>query len=310
MAQDIPLHPPRVGLSLMPDADFRVAVAPLFDEGLVTAIEWTTDAGWPPYTVPRWIERLLDFYGGAGRLYAHGFGLSPLSGGAGRSTAEWLEQMEREVRLRSYRHVSEHLCFLRSGIARAGDLAKAGPLPMPMTARTIALGRARLEELARVTGLPVGLENLATSLSVRDALDQGAFLDALLEPIDGFVLLDVHNLFCQAATFELDPIALLETYPLGRVREIHVSGGSWCETSVDPSRPVRRDTHDGDVPVEVFEILDAALARCDRVEAVFLERLGDTLRDEADQARFREDYATMTSVVRGRARAREEVAHA
>lgn len=294
----------------MPDADFQSAVAPLLDEGVVAAVEWTPDGGWPPYRVPAWIDRLLDFYGGAGRLYAHGFGLSLFTGGADRAMGEWFDRIANEVRARSYRHVSEHLGFLRSGVARAGEIAEAAPLPLPMTPRTVALGRARLAELARVTGLPVGLENLATSLSPRDALDQGAFLDALLEPVDGFVLLDVHNLFCQAATFELDPVALLETYPLGRVREIHVSGGSWYETAADPSRPVRRDTHDGAVPDAVFEILDAALARCDRVEAVFLERLGGTMRDEADQARFRADYARMTSVVRARGTAHREAAHA
>ncbi len=294
----------------MPDPDFRLAVAPLLDEGKVAAIEWTPDAGWEPYVVPAWIERVLQFYGEAGRLYAHGFGFSPLTGGADATMARWLEQIRAEVGARRYQHVSEHLCFVRSGVARTGELAKAGPLPMPMTPRTIALGRARLEELARVTGLPVGLENLATSLSIRDALDQGAFLDALLGPVDGFVLLDVHNLFCQAATFELDPVALLESYPLARVREVHVSGGSWCETSVDPSRPVRRDTHDGDVPDEVFELLDAALARCPNLEVVFLERLGDTLREERDQARFREDFATMSRLVRSYARPVAEVAHA
>lgn len=292
----------------MPDADFRMAVAPLLDEGRVTAIEWTLDAGWAPYVVPAWIERLLEFYGRAGRLYAHGFGLSPLTGGRDAAMREWLEQVSREVQTRTYQHVSEHFCFLRSGAARPGELEKAGPLPMPRTPRTLALGRARLTELAGVTGLPVGLENLGTSLSARDALEQGPFLDALLEPVDGFVLLDVHNLHCQAATFELDPLALLETYPLERVREIHVSGGSWFETNVDPSRRVRRDTHDEAVPDDVFALLEAALSRCPHVEVVFLERLGDTLGAETEREQFRADYATMAAVVRASARSDEEEA--
>ena len=78
-------------------------------------MEWTPDVGWAPFVVPAWAERLLEFYGGAGRLYAHGFGLSPLSGAAGDGLTQWLDNIGAEVKTRNYQHVSEHLCFARAG---------------------------------------------------------------------------------------------------------------------------------------------------------------------------------------------------
>ena len=60
---------------------------------------------------------------------------------------------------------------------------------------------------------------------------------------------------------------------------------------------VRRDTHDGPVPEEVFELLALALRICPRAEAVILERMGGTIRSETDAARFRGDFRRMAEVV-------------
>jgi hypothetical protein len=109
----------------------------------------------------------------------------------------------------------------------------------------VAIGRDRLDRLADAAGAAVGLENLALAMSREDALAQGDLLEALLRPQEGFLVLDLHNLFCQAASFDLDGDVLLARMPLDRVREIHVSGGSWWTGAIDPSRPFRRDTHDG-----------------------------------------------------------------
>ncbi len=290
---------PLPGLSLMSDAEYREVVAPLFDSGQVGVVEWTVDMGWPPFTVPEWAERILSFYGDEGRLFAHGFALSALSGDWSPGQDTWLERLAGELRQRRYAHVSEHFCF-----SRGGDFIEAGPLPVPMTPRTIGLGRERVKKLAEVAGAPVGLENLATSLGRRDALDQGEFLDRLLEPVNGFVVLDVHNLFCQCQNFELAPEELLATYPLARVREIHVSGGGWDTTVAAPDRPVRRDTHDGDVPDEVFALLELALDRCSNVETVILERLPGTFGAPGAGERFRDDYGRVVRACRARETAR------
>jgi uncharacterized protein (UPF0276 family) len=164
----------------------------------------------------------------------------------------------------------------------------------------------RLAELAQV---PIGLENLAFAFSMRDVEDQGRFLDALLEPVDGFLLLDLHNLYCQVVNFDITFEALLALYPLQRVREVHVSGGSWSEpdalaraglslAGASGSDPIRRDTHDGPLPEALFTWLPTVLDRCPNVEAVILERMGGTLAASDDEP-FRRDYMRLKEVVHG-----------
>lgn len=89
-------------------------------------------------------------------------------------------------------------------------------------------------------------------------------------------------------------------YPLERVQELHLSGGSW---SVAEGRRgvdrIRRDTHDGAVPEEVFDLLKIALRRCSNIKAVIFERLGDTLTREQDINDFREDFRRIKQIVKG-----------
>ena len=278
----------KAGLSLMIEDDFRRAVIPLFEEGVVDAVEWSFDTAWPSGP-PAWMEALLSHYGDAGCLYGHGVSFSLLSARFEPRQEEWLRLLHEERRHRPYRHISEHYGFMT-----AGAFVRGAPLPVPITEKTLALGRERLLRFADAAGTSVGLENLAFAFSALDVDGQGPFLRQLLEAVDGFLLLDLHNLYCQARNFGRDLGALLATYPLERVREIHVSGGSWSHGGF------RRDTHDHDVPSEVWDILPEALAGCPRVEVCVLERLGGTLTDPGAAARLREDFLTLRSIARDR----------
>lgn len=273
--------------------DLRLAQAPLFAEGIVEAIEWTIDCELGRATPP-WVEPLLDHYAAAGALYGHGVHFSPLSAIFEPRQAAWLEHAKGALAKRRYQHVSEHFGFMTTP-----GMTRGVPLPVPYTKGALELGRDRLARLrAATSGAPVGLENLALAMSRDDALVHGEFLDALLEPHDGFLLLDLHNLYCQAHNFDVPWGTLLGAMPLDRVREIHVSGGSWYEVATPAGpQPFRRDTHDDAVPDEVFGLLELALPRCPGVEVVFLERLGGTLADASAGEAYREDYRRLVSVV-------------
>ena len=279
-----------VGLSLMVESDFRQAVEPLLTAGEVDALEWTLDIGWARRPEP-WVKALLDAHAERGTLYGHGFSFSLLSGRWTPRHETWLKLLDMETRRRSYRHISEHFCFVT-----AGDFTHSAPMPVPLTDETLAMGQARMKRLAEAAKLPVGLENLAIAFGRADVDAQGQFLEGLLSAVDGFVLLDLHNLYCQIANFDLDAEALLATYPLERVRELHVSGGSWDQPSLGEA-PFRRDTHDDAFPEAVFDLLELALDRCPHVEAVFAERIGGTITSEEQAERFRADYRRTRAIV-------------
>jgi len=282
---------PLVGLSLMLEPDYLDAALPLFQAGEVECLEWSFDIGWGPESLPAWADQLLDQYSREGRLFGHGITYSPLSGQWHQRQQEWLDRLADECRRRTYQHISEHFGFMT-----AGDFHRSAPLPVPMTAESIRIGLDRLRRLSDVARVPVGLENLAFAFGPRDVRDQGPFLDQMLRPLDGFLLLDLHNIYCQMCNFGQPVDGLLSRYPLDLVRELHVSGGSWSESSLGDAAPIRRDTHDGPVPAEVFDLVRWTLGHCPHVKAVILERLGGTFR-ERDNEGFREDFHRLADVV-------------
>jgi uncharacterized protein (UPF0276 family) len=280
------------GLSLMIEEPFRLAVLPLFEDGLVDAIEHSFEIGWGVRALPEWAEGLLDHYAEAGRLWGHGVTMSPFSVEAPRREA-WLRRVAEACRERAYVGVSEHFGFMVAGALDGG-----APLPVPPGPIAERVGIGALQRLAEATGTPVGLENLALALGEADVHGQGPLLGAVLDAAPGYLVLDLHNLYCQATNYAVDPLALLETYPLARVRCIHVSGGSWSEPRVEGrARRFRRDTHDGDVPAAVHELLRAALPRCPALALVVLERIGDTITGPGAAARLREDFLRVRATI-------------
>jgi hypothetical protein len=109
------------------------------------------------------------------------------------------------------------------------------------------------------------------------------------------LLLDVHNLYCQAVNYDRDPIALMDRYPLTRVRELHVAGGTIATTK---SGPFRRDGHDGHVPPDVLPLVAHAVARCPDLEVIILEHTDHHLATDAALERYRNDFHALRSIVK------------
>jgi hypothetical protein len=87
---------------------------------------------------------------------------------------------------------------------------------------------------------------------------------------------------------------VVEMYPLEKVREIHISGGSWVEAV---GHKVRRDTHDDAVPEAVWELLEKTIPRCPHLQFVVFEQIGASLEAETAAARFRDDYERLCRLI-------------
>jgi uncharacterized protein (UPF0276 family) len=289
--------PPRVGLNLIDEEAFRVAALPLFEAGLVDALEVDIDNEWGASRGridprPAWQSELLDVFAEEDALYGHGVWFSFLTARLDDRQRRWLELLAEECGRRRYRHVTEHFGWMTSGPFIQNTL-----FPMPYTRGAVELGRDRLALLAAAARCPVGLENLATALGPADATEQAAFLADILAP-SGVLLLDVHNVWTQAVNLGLPAEQLLLGFPFHLVREIHVSGGSWFQPEhTADRRAVRMDSHDGAMPRgEVLPLLAMALARCDQLEVVIYERRG-LLGTEAEREVYRADFQAVRAVV-------------
>jgi uncharacterized protein (UPF0276 family) len=286
--------PPRPGIATMVSDEYRAAVMPLIEEGIVEVLERTLDQEWVggygDQPEPPWATALADLYAEDDALYGHGVWLSAFSADWQPRQDRWLAHLAAEVARRPYRHVSEHF-----GYFSAGPFARFTNLTLPPGAATIDLGIERARRLAEVVGAPIGLENTGVALSPQDATEQGATLAAILAATGGFLLLDVHNIWTQAVNLGLDPRVLVDAYPLERVRELHVAGGIHYRCDVGP--PLYLDSHDGPVPRGAFELLAYALPRCPNAEAVFLERR-DGAWDWPDAVEdYRANYRELVRIV-------------
>jgi uncharacterized protein len=272
----------------MPELEFFQTTRSLFEAGQVEVVEWSFDLGWGR-SVPGWLGELLSFYSDHDRLLGHGVSYSLLSAEWQVQQSHWLNRYQAELQKYRYHHISEHF-----GWMGAGEFYQSAPLSLPLTTETLAMGSDRLQKLAQVATIPVGLENLAFAWNAQDAIEQGAFIQQLLMPVQGFMLLDLHNLYCQMANFNQSATAMLKLYPLELVHEIHIAGGSWSGSA---QRRIRRDTHNAAVPAEVFQLLAMALPQCPNLKAVILERLGNTLSTNEDQVELRQDFERLRQTV-------------
>lgn len=282
------------------DADILSAALPLLEEGKVEAIEWSFDTLFRVQEVPEWFLELLQAFSGERRLIGHGVFFSLFSGRWSAEQANWLKELRRLSSSFHFDHITEHFGFLTGR-----DFHSGAPLNIPYSDTTLRIGRDRLARIADACGRPVGLENLAFSYSPEEVKRHGAFLEALVAPVNGFLILDLHNLYCQLHNFSLPFEEMIRLYPLELVREIHISGGSWVQAAAAPGRTIRRDTHDDAVPADVHELLQQTIGQCPNLKYVVLEQLGDALKSEESRAAFRKDFLEMDTIVQGHNRARQ-----
>ena len=295
MRTPVPPAPPAVlaTLACNLDADILGAAFPLLEAGQVEALEWSFDTLYWAAEVPDWFTELLHAYSGQQRLLGHGVYFSLLSGQWTREQQQWLHQLRELAQRYSFAHITEHF-----GAFTGQNFHAGAPLSVPYSPVALRIGQDRLARIAEACDCPVGLENLAFAYSFDEVKRQGEFLNELLAPVNGFLILDLHNLYCQLHNFAIDLEALLGLYALDRVREIHISGGSWEDSQLLPTRKIRRDTHDEAVPAEVFELLADIIPRCPNLRYVVLEQLGNSLKTEASRAQFRHDFGLMATLVR------------
>lgn len=274
------------------DSNILKASLPLFQKEKIQAIEWSFDALYNREEIPQWFVELLTTFGDQNRLIGHGIFFSLFSGKWSSEQQNWLDHLKKIAQNFHFDHITEHFGFMTGE-----NFHKGAPIGVPLTSTTLAIGRDRLQRISDACNCPVGLENLAFSYSLEEVKKHGTFLSQLIEPVNGFIILDLHNLYCQMHNFNVKYDEIIQLYPLDRVREIHVSGGSWEESTIQPDKKIRRDTHDDSVPKEVFQILDWTIEKCPNLKYVVLEQIGTGLESAESRERFQNDFSEMDEIV-------------
>jgi len=194
--------------------------------------------------------------------------------------ARWLDRMARVVEAARPDYWSEHLAFVRGGGVEIGHLAAP-----PRHAATIDGLARNVETARRIVGSAPLLENIATLIDPPgSSMTEADWVAGCLRAGDCGLLLDLHNLHCNAVNFGFDPLRFIDRMPLTRLRTIHIAGGKRLRAGR------MLDDHLHPVPDAVFDLLQAVAARAPQALDVVLERDGDfppieMLLDEVDRAR-------------------------
>ena len=266
------------------------AVAPYLLDGKLQALEISVDATWgTSQTEPDWFQGLLNEW--QGPLVAHAIGYSINSSRWIPSQEEWLKQFRSVMRQSRFRWATAHF-----GLAATPTWPRMAPLPVDFGSVQLEIARDRFLRFAEAAQVPVGLENLALAFKKEHVQKQGEFLEKILSSCDGFLLLDLHNLYCQSVNFNVDIDSLLDAYPLHLVREIHVSGGSWSKHCAE-GKLFRRDTHDGSVPDECFAALDRNWTRFPNLQMVTIERMPGSVANKAQSRELINEVECLRSLL-------------
>ncbi|MET0339785.1 MAG: DUF692 domain-containing protein [Polyangiales bacterium] len=157
---------------------------------------------------------------------------------------------------------SDHLCIASVDGVYLHDL-----LPLPPSDRAIDVASARIAEARAALGVPIAIEPISYyARPPGSALDEAAFLAALLEAADAKLLLDVNNVYVNAMNFGFDPRAFIDALPLSRVVQLHVAGHAVRADGL------RIDTHAEPICEAVYALFGYTMRKLARPIPVLLER--------------------------------------
>lgn len=206
-------------------------------------------------------------------LTAHGIGLSigtdmPLD-------LAYLDQAARLVERLDAPAYSEHLAFTRVPGRDLGNL-----LPLPKTEAVAEAIVAKVRALRSRIPVPFLFENIASVFEWPESnLSDVEFFNLICAESGAGILLDIENLYLNAANHGFDPFEFLDSLPPGLVKQVHMAGGM-AVTGDGLPRPFLADSHSHPAPAVTLDLLAYALAR-HAPAAIVLER--DDRLDAADE---------------------------
>ena len=172
---------------------------------------------------------------------------------------------------------SEHLAWSSHDGIYFNDL-----LPLPYTSNTLACVAEHIDEVQTALRRTMLLENPSSYVRLLEStISEVDFLAEVSKRTGCGLLLDVNNVFVSAKNSDSTPLSYLDSFPLDRVREIHL-GGHHEETD-ETGAPLLIDNHGSPVASAVWTLYEHVINRR-RPDRNF-DRMGQRRSGLADAAR-------------------------
>jgi uncharacterized protein (UPF0276 family) len=155
---------------------------------------------------------------------------------------------------------SEHIAFTGAGGVSIGHLS-----PLPFIREAIDVFCRNVARVREAIEHPLILENITYTVNVPGGeMTESDFLCEILQRTGCGLLLDVTNLYTNAANHGYDPVEFLQQLPLERIVQLHFVGGT-------ESEGLLIDSHSQATPEPVWSLLETVVSRA-RVRGMILER--------------------------------------
>jgi len=150
---------------------------------------------------------------------------------------------------------SEHLAWSSHDDVYLNDL-----LPLPYTQQTLRRVAEHIDEVQTALGRQMLLENPSTYIRYDDStIPEVDFLTEVSKRTGCGLLLDVNNVFVSAKNHGTQPLSYLDSFPLDRVKEVHLGGHD--EETDDIGAPLLIDTHGSPIAEAVWTLYAHVIAR-------------------------------------------------
>lgn len=194
-----------------------------------------------------WLERIRALY----PLSLHGVGLS--LGSCDPLDEAHLARLVALVRRFEPELVSEHLSWSSFGGRHANDL-----LPLPLTEEAAGHVASRIRQVQDRLGREMLVENISSYVRLGEsAMPEWEFATAVARRAGCRLLLDVNNIWVNAANHGFDPQRYVDAIDPALVGEIHLGG-------FERTPEALIDTHGTPVSDEVWKLYARAIARFGR----------------------------------------------
>jgi len=209
--------------------------------------------------IPSWVA-VLDKSGLP--MVSHHLGLSIAS--AIPTDAGYVAQMAAWAERWGAHWLSEHLAFV-TVVEGHGPSAAGLALTAPFDRDVLALAVERARCVMERTKAPFLLENSAYFVTFDDSdMDEPEFLNRFCADSGSGLLLDLHNLYCNAVNYGLSGHRFLDELDLSTVVEVHIANGSELGG-------MYADSHSGAPPEPVWDLLDDLVARAPNLRGITFE---------------------------------------
>jgi uncharacterized protein len=188
----------------------------------------------------------------------HGLDLS--LGSADGIDDNYLDQLAEVIRFLDPPYWSEHISYTKAGGISIGHLA-----PLQRTNESVSVICRNIEKAQKKINKPLILENITCMIDPGShEMSEPEFLNRITERSGCGLLLDVTNLFTNAANYKFDPLDFLNELHCENVVQLHYTGVHFAHGKVI-------DAHGEDTQPEIFELMAKVVSLCN-VKGIILER--------------------------------------